>query len=250
MIDSFLKECTNEIRAILGENAEGIYLHGSLVLGGFVPEKSDVDLIVVTKKSLHRSAVLDLTRFFLKKSGEPFPIEVSVLNLPQLKKWQHPSRFEFHYSEAWRTHLEKLDPPFLNVQGWTDPDLAAHLMIIRKKGRVLYGSPIERVFPQVGKEDYLSAILGDFEECVENVLDDPVYCVLNMVRVYRYLKEGDICSKEDAAEWGSEALRHVFHQTLDKVLRRRKGEWVIFSKEELRIVSEDLKSRVDSLMSV
>ena len=38
---------TEESRKIFGENLTGVYLHGSLAMGCFNPDKSDIDLIIV-----------------------------------------------------------------------------------------------------------------------------------------------------------------------------------------------------------
>lgn len=45
-----IEELTAGIRDALGENIVGVYLRGSLALGGFDPSTSDVDLLVVTER--------------------------------------------------------------------------------------------------------------------------------------------------------------------------------------------------------
>lgn len=42
---------TEESRKIFGENLTGVYLHGSLAMGCFNPDKSDIDLIIVTEEA-------------------------------------------------------------------------------------------------------------------------------------------------------------------------------------------------------
>ncbi|MFY2158011.1 nucleotidyltransferase domain-containing protein [Cytobacillus firmus] len=41
-----------EVKLLLKDNFKGFYLHGSLAMGGFNPEKSDVDILIVTYHSL------------------------------------------------------------------------------------------------------------------------------------------------------------------------------------------------------
>ena len=48
LIDSFVEQS----KEILKENLVGIYLHGSLAMGCFNPQKSDIDLIIVVNEPL------------------------------------------------------------------------------------------------------------------------------------------------------------------------------------------------------
>ena len=46
---SLLDEFVRDARQCFGEALTGVYLHGSLALNGFNPEKSDIDLILITE---------------------------------------------------------------------------------------------------------------------------------------------------------------------------------------------------------
>ena len=48
VIQSEVNTLQTELQRLLGQNLLGIYLHGSLALGGFQPGRSDIDVIVVT----------------------------------------------------------------------------------------------------------------------------------------------------------------------------------------------------------
>ncbi len=48
VIQSEVNTLRTELQRLLGQNLLGIYLHGSLALGGFQPGRSDIDVIVVT----------------------------------------------------------------------------------------------------------------------------------------------------------------------------------------------------------
>jgi predicted nucleotidyltransferase len=80
----------------------GIYIHGSIAMGGFNPNTSDIDVLVATSKSMKVEMKRVLEKFLLMYSKSPFPVEISFLNCEQLKEWQHPCPFDFHYSEFWR----------------------------------------------------------------------------------------------------------------------------------------------------
>jgi streptomycin 3"-adenylyltransferase len=141
----------------------------------------------------------------LEASRRPVPIEISFLSRRQLSPWRYPTPFDLHYSESWRERYKQA----LAGDGWhyrhgrtrTDPDLAAHITLLRARGSVLIGPPIDETFPLVPREDYLASILADYQEARAAILARPVYGVLNMARVYRFLVDGSISSKDGAGEW-------------------------------------------------
>ena len=44
---AYLDRLSERTATVLGGSLVGVYLHGSAVLGGFAPERSDLDLLVV-----------------------------------------------------------------------------------------------------------------------------------------------------------------------------------------------------------
>ncbi|WP_282172029.1 aminoglycoside adenylyltransferase domain-containing protein [Cytobacillus firmus] len=205
-----------EAKILLKDNFKGFYLHGSLAMGGFNPDKSDVDILIVTYHSLSSDIKSKLAKLLLKTSNTPFPIEVSFLNEKDLSTWQHPCPFDFHYSEFWREGFEEGMNPN-SVSGF-DPDLAAHITIIHHRGICVAGESIKATFPNVPREDYLSAILGDYFDCLVNIKEDPVYSVLNMIRVYWYLKEEVISSKYEAGKWALKSMPDEFIPAIKKIV--------------------------------
>ena len=112
-IKPFLHEVIGKVAVLLDGKMVGVYLHGSLAMGGFNPRKSDIDLIVVTEQLLPIQTKRALAHFFLQHSNRPFPIEISSLSVSQLESWKHPMSYDFHFSEFWRelfeVELKKLD---------------------------------------------------------------------------------------------------------------------------------------------
>ena len=68
------------LKGILKENLVGVYLHGSLAMGGFKAETSDIDMIVVTEEPVSYESKKELVDYFLSVSGSPFPVEIHLLN--------------------------------------------------------------------------------------------------------------------------------------------------------------------------
>ncbi|MGB8001838.1 MAG: aminoglycoside adenylyltransferase domain-containing protein, partial [Anaerobacillus sp.] len=193
---NFVFNLASETKQIMNDNFIGFYLHGSLAMGGFNAQSSDLDVLVVTHESITIETKKKLANLYLNYSTKQYPVEISFLTNGQLDNWEHPSPYEFHYSEFWRDRYEvdlfEKRSTYLNEDIKTDPDLAAHITIMYYRGICIEGSSISEVFPRIPSSDFLSSIKGDYEECLENIVDDPIYCSLNMLRVFWYVKEGII----------------------------------------------------------
>ncbi|MBK8027448.1 MAG: DUF4111 domain-containing protein [Chloroflexi bacterium] len=147
-------------RTVLGENLVGIYLHGSLALGGFNPATSDVDFLVVIWKPLDdltRQAVVALT-LELAEDAPAKGLEFSIVLLRETQDFLYPTYFEFHYSRDW--HQAYGEHGAAPSTASVDPDLAAHFTITRRRGIVLYGPPIDTVFGPVPEADYRTRLSG------------------------------------------------------------------------------------------
>ncbi|MER2262308.1 MAG: aminoglycoside adenylyltransferase domain-containing protein [Psychrobacillus sp.] len=250
-VKEFTLQVIDEIQTVIGDNTVGFYLHGSLALGGFNPISSDIDLLVVTEKALTLHEKLTLTEFFLKWSKKPFPIEVSFMNRSQVEKWEYPSAYDYHFSEYWRKRYEEDREQWL-IEENRDADLAAHITIINYKGICLRGESIELVFPNIPMIDYIDSIWEDYMDCLSNIEKKPVYCILNMLRVYRYLMDGTIFSKMDAGMWGSEFLPEKQSQLVNFAIDIYTGERsdLQFKTENLVAFKEYIKEEVNVLLTL
>lgn len=249
-MDNYFNKLTNKFRNITKENFLGLYIHGSWAMGGFNPDRSDVDLLVVVKNSLDIATQCKLAKFLLAISYDPYPIEVSFLTQKQLENWTHPSPYEFHYSEGWRQSFEQElitgQYEAINNDHKVDPDLAAHLTILNHRGIRWEGPSIDNVFPVIPRTHYLSSILADYQDCLKNVEADPVYCVLNLIRVYWYIEEGVISSKLEAGEYGLTSFPQEYKETIRKVIENYQGNRVReFHKEELTSIRDYIQSEVE-----
>lgn len=248
------KACSSEIKdvvthmlyktkEILKDDFIGFYLHGSLAMGGFNSKSSDIDVLAITNKTMTVETKREFAQLFLNYSNKPFPVEISFVNMDQLRKWTHPCPFDFHYSEFWRERyqddLSKETYQHLNGELRYDADLAAHITIVNLRGICLEGPAIDEVFPLVPRPHYLSSIMSDFQEC----LKDPVYCTLNSIRVYWYLKEGIISSKQEAGNWGLSSLPKEFNLTIQKMVNSYTDEKEIYDLEKSDLIA--LRNYID-----
>jgi len=202
--ESFVKHS----KAILRDNLVGVYLHGSAAMGCYNDEKSDIDLLVVIhndmsdeEKRRYMDMVVELNTFAPTKG-----IEFSIVKKSVCKPFVYPTPFELHFSVA---HLEwyKNNPHdyVLKMKG-TDKDLAAHITILYHRGVCLWGEDVHNVFEEVNEEAYFDSIWYDIECAEEDILENPVYVILNLCRVLSFKQEKLILSKQEGGIWG---LAHV-----------------------------------------
>ncbi|OQA46938.1 MAG: Streptomycin 3''-adenylyltransferase [Chloroflexi bacterium ADurb.Bin325] len=201
------------LAGVLADNLLGVYLHGSLALGCFNPRRSDIDLLAVTRQPMSPAQRRAVAAFLLASSGRPYPIEISILAREHLHPWRYPTPFDFHYSEDWRdqTAAALADGSW---QRWTasergDPDLAAHITVLRARGVRLLGPPIAEVFPAVPRADFVDALRLDVLDPrfgLAGLAEHPVYSLLNACRTLAYLRAGAILSKAEGGAWALAAL--------------------------------------------
>ncbi|MCA0987500.1 aminoglycoside adenylyltransferase domain-containing protein [Guptibacillus algicola] len=252
-VKDFVRNVVDEIKAILKDGFVGFYVHGSLAMGGFNPTRSDVDVLVVTKRELTIGENEKLATVLLNVSNDPYPVEISVLTEEHLRDWKHPCFYEFHYSEAWREPYELAlsneDVEYIADLKGEDPDLAAHLTILNQRGICIEGPPIRALFPSIPRSDYVASILYDYDDCLRDIEENPVYCVLNIVRVYWYLHDGEISSKQEAGKWGRKGFPREISRTIEKAYENYSGlKEHSFEESELLAVKEYFRPRVTDLI--
>lgn len=214
MVQETLENLTSSIQHILKDKMVGMYIHGSLVLGGFQHENSDIDIIIITNQDLTFQDKKRAVSLFLSHSLNPFPIEVSILPQKDIHNWRHPCPYLFHYSEYWRTFYEQSPEEQVKEQllhDHTDSDLAAHLTVLFHYGKSIFGKPIDEVFQPIPEEDYLDSLKREYHDCMNSIKEKPIYCVLNLLRIEYYFIHRKIISKHEAAQWGiagNHAHRH------------------------------------------
>jgi len=204
-VEKFLQRFKENNIGILKDKLVGIYLHGSLVMDCFNPEKSDIDVLVVINVELTsstRKTLIDLYESYDRELDNN--LEVSIVLANSLKDLKIKCPYELYYYTGEENALK----PGAN-QG-----LISDYMLITKKGRVIYGNPIKKMFPNIPESLYIESLLKDVEWCIGNITREipeeycqvPVYSVVNPSRFYAYLLDGKIRSKKEAAEWGVEFL--------------------------------------------
>jgi len=215
------------LQQMLSNNLVGIYLHGSLAMGCFNPQCSDIDLLVVTLNSMTVETKRDIVQYLLTHSLSPSPIEISFLVQEHIRPFQHPLLYELHFSESWRERYTRAlaDGTWRtwNDEKKRDHDLVAHLTITRARGICLSGKPIQEVLPTVPPAIYAASIVGDFNDANAERQQMPVYFTLNACRILAYLRQGHLYSKDEGGVWGLQTLPPELHGVVEQALETYRG---------------------------
>jgi predicted nucleotidyltransferase len=97
-VDRYLTTLAARVAASLGDNLVGAYLHGSAVLGGFNPDRSDADVLVVVHHSL---SAQDRDELASRVNSQALPVpaatlEMSVVTLDSVRHPCAAPSYEMH----------------------------------------------------------------------------------------------------------------------------------------------------------
>ena len=219
-IKNLTEQFVDKSTHILKDNLVGIYLHGSAVMGCFNPAKSDIDLIIIINDKMSNDSKREYMEMVvdLNSSAPAKGIEMSIVRKDVCNPFVYPTPFEIHFSVG---HLEwyKDNPEdyILKMNG-TDKDLAAHFTIILKRGKCLFGLPIEEVFSEVPKADYMDSIWFDIAEAPKDITEDTMYLTLNLARVLAFAKDNLVLSKKEGGKWGLKNVPEEYHSLIADAL--------------------------------
>lgn len=215
-----LNEIQKRYEQILQKNLVGIYVHGSIAFGCFRWESSDIDFIVVVKEPLSQETKMALLQV-LEENQKNAPLkglEMSVVLEQHCKRFVYPTPYELHYSNALLDRYLKDPLSLCSKNRKTDCDLAAHFTVIKAVGIAWCGKSVSEVFGEVPKENYLDSILLDIESAQQDIQKEPVYVTLNLCRVYAYVKEGLVLSKQAGGEWGRNHIPAQYQEPVNRAL--------------------------------
>ena len=242
-----LKELMNHINhwleEILKDNYVGVYFHGSLRLGSFNPDKSDLDFIIVIKRKID-SKTKELIWDKMLENAHLFPkkgFEFSVVLEENCKNIKHPIPYELHGSRDWIEKYKQAKSLIINDDYKVDPDLASHFHVINVENDELdFGIPSKNVFSKVPLEYIIDSNYGDVLECVEEIVHNPPYCILNMCRFYALIKDGLTLSKYDGGKWALVNMNSSFNDVIELAMKDYMSDTSLdYSEERLKLFAEE-----------
>ncbi|MBM7621554.1 streptomycin 3'-adenylyltransferase [Bacillus tianshenii] len=232
----------------LEDNLIGIYIHGSIAMGCFNPNRSDVDLLVVVNEDIGDDVKRRMIyRLLSITQGHKNPLEMSIIQEQYLKDFIYPTPFELHFFHP--RYL--IDDQFIcGGEGFRDPDLAAHIVVTYNRGATFYGKDVKKTFHPIDTSYYIESIVQDVGDAKTGIVENPVYYVLNLCRVLYFLKEGVVSSKKEAGEWGVESSS--YSKLISECLASYEGKTdePFFINNELFKFADLMLEEINSLKSM
>jgi streptomycin 3"-adenylyltransferase len=170
---------------------DGAYVHGSAVLGGWVPGRSDVDMLFVVGEGADRVVAERMGRD-LCANAAPCPgreLECSVVTSTQARRPTPPWPFVLHVVAG--SGQPEVVHPGGDVPG--DTDLLMHYAVCRAAGWAVSGPPAHEVFGPVPRSAILAYLADEMRWGIDH--GPEAYAVLNACRALVYLTDNEIVSK-------------------------------------------------------
>lgn len=168
------------------------YLHGSAALGGWVPGRSDVDLLLVADNGIGGAAVDRIARA-LHEAGAGCPgrdLECSMVTVAQAGRPGSPWPYLLHVV-AGPGEPGKTVRPVGEADG--DRDLLMHYAVCRAAGWPAYGPAPAELIGAVPRRAILEYLADELDWGLEHAPEP--YAVLNACRAQVCLRDGRIVSK-------------------------------------------------------
>lgn len=207
-INAVLSEVLSGAHGILGGSLVGMYLDGSLAIGGFEPDKSDLDFVVVTSADVSADTFAALKtmhdRIASRASKWARELEGSYISQHALRHDRRPAAHPYidRGSGLAMVHQESGYWPI-------------HRHVLREHGVVLAGPLPRTLIDPVSPEELREAVRGILREWWKPMLVEGAllrngfyrcYAVLTMSRMLYTIHHGAIGTKPIAARWAQETI--------------------------------------------
>jgi hypothetical protein len=237
-VNAILGVLLDGVREILGDKLVGMYLYGSLSLGDFDPDSSDVDFLVVTTdvlpadmldalRDLHARIAASGVRYAGKLEGSYFPR--AALRRHDPANASHPT-----IGVDWEFGIRE------HGGNWI---VERH--IVRERGVTLWGPSPSTLIDPVSPDELKAAVcesLGFWHKALTDSAwleprDYQAFAILTMCRALYTLNRGEVATKPDAARWALENLDPTWRPLVEKALVWRHQHEKDDLAETLRFIS-------------
>lgn len=210
-VNEVLAELLIQVQSILGEQFIGMYLCGSLALGDFDAQSSDIDLIIVTADLLPDDlfAALHAMHAQFEAGASPWATKIEAVYISQdaLRRQPAPSTSFPQLEKERGLFLDQLE------KGWI-----FQCYILRKHGVALSGPPVRTLLDPVDPDAMRRAVPAIPEMWLDDLQNDPTwlpwlrvrhnqaFVMLTLCRLLYTLVQGEVASKPAAARWAQQGL--------------------------------------------
>ena len=196
------------------------YLHGSAALGGWIPGRSDVDVLFVGADDLTGPALSAVARV-LAAAGSGCPgreLECSVVTVSSTREPRRPWPFLLHVVAGAGSAAAKV---MFGEHVPGDRDLLMHYAVCRAAGCAVTGPPPRTLIGAIPRQAILGYLADEADWGLANAPE--AYSVLNACRAASFLADNAIVSKIAGAETVLERGLGPA-DVIGRALRQQRGE--------------------------
>lgn len=190
---------------MFGNKLVGLYLEGSLVLGDFDENISDIDLVAALSSDVtdHEFGQLkEMHEVFVKKHPKwDDETEVCYISTSALKSIKSQTGTLVNISPGEPIH--RIESRKEWIMNW---------YLTREKSVTLFGPPPKTLIEPISKEEYIKSVKdhvkswGEWVKTMKDRYAQVAYVVLTMCRALYAVRNGDQVSKKQAALWAQKEL--------------------------------------------
>jgi hypothetical protein len=224
-INTLLREFLSQLRETLADHFISLYLCGSLAMGGFEPQRSDIDFLVVTDERLPQAmiAALEMMHARLWSGGDDWAGKLEGVYMPI----------------AMLRRYNPQDPPIPSVNegrfylARQGPDWVLQRHILRQHETIVAGPSLRDLIDPLEADELRQAVREFLASWWEPMLRDDSrlrdtgyqpYAVLTICRALYTLQNGIIATKRRAAEWAMHALPEEWKDLIELSLSWQAGD--------------------------
>lgn len=202
-----------------------MYVTGSYCHGGLRPD-SDIDLLLITERSLHDGERRHLVQHLLRHSGRRATgrpgraIELTSLAMHDVIPWRYPAVCDFQYGEWLRTDYESGRVP----RREPDPNLPVLISAAREHSQALFGPSLVDLTDPVPGQDLTQSMLDALPALITDLRGDERNVLLTLARMLYTLRTGRIVPKDVAADAVAAELTDRDGHILTLAARAYRGE--------------------------
>jgi hypothetical protein len=225
-VNTVLNHFHTRIQTILGNQFRGMYVYGSLALGGFDPQNSDIDFIVVTDTELDERRIQALREMHdeFRNSDSRWAEKIEAAYIPQ-EALNHREPTAARYPQFEKDRLFVIQAL---EDGW-----AFQRHTLREYGIVVSGAQPSTLIDPVHPDDMRWTAVAIIGEWLEQARHDrewldwvghregQAFVVLTCCRFLYLLETGTLASKPAAAEWALKALSPRWSPLIEISLARQ-----------------------------
>lgn len=239
-VRQYLIRIAGTLGDLLGDVLSALYVRGSLAMGTYHRDRSDLNLTAVVKRPLTPHERERVARLFVSLSdGRPTrgDVEIEVVDESRIRSGEFPAISEVRYSTDLHEPIRRRKVTYENVSA--NEPAAVHAVELRDRGVTLIGPPPQAIFPPVPWHAFVSALRAELARAKTIAPKDPAGAILAACRVLHGTTNRGVSgiSKDDAAVWALNSGAPQYGPAINDALQLYRGtkssDDVVFDRGEV-----------------